>query len=433
MKKLNWLFAISVVLVLIACLAVSIFLPKEINEYENRYMEQYATFGASSFFSGEFQDQAELALGDQLPLAVTIKKMYNSSVSFVSTKILNKVLDVLYANNPSKDVTEDDTGLEKEDPIYADLDRGIYRGVRRDVKNDPSSMYISFSSGMRLYKNHLMYGFTQLDWVKNELDLWLNSANTLISEYPNIKFYSYYIEKENEVDFVAGERSGLFDYLYGKIDLAPEDKRGFFIDNFEDYDSWFYRTDHHWSAYGSYRGYTQVLDMILPDEIPLESNACIELGSLSGSKAKEQETQNYTETISVLDMDFSPVEVYINGSSAKSYGEQERYIREVKDGTLEATKFTYGSVYGWDNGETILSNGAKDTGNILILGESFDNALLLPLAQHFSKIYSIDLRNYKTQVGKDFDFDSYVKEHNIERVLFIGNVDYFILEAFRLR
>ena len=69
---------------------------------------------------------------------------------------------------------------------------------------------------------------------------------------------------------------------------------------------------------------------------------------------------------------------------------------------------------------------------LLVIGESFDNALLKLLASEFENLYSIDLRNYETDVGKPFDLASYAAEHEIDSVLLIGNLDFWKMDEFLL-
>ena len=69
-------------------------------------------------------------------------------------------------------------------------------------------------------------------------------------------------------------------------------------------------------------------------------------------------------------------------------------------------------------------------GGLLVIGESFDNALLKLLASEYENLYSIDLRNYETDLGHPFDLASYTAEHDIDSVLLIGNLDYWKLEEF---
>ena len=67
-----------------------------------------------------------------------------------------------------------------------------------------------------------------------------------------------------------------------------------------------------------------------------------------------------------------------------------------------------------------------------MVGESFDNAVLKLLASHYDTLYSIDLRYYEHSMGKAFDFGAYTREHGIDQVLLMGNIDFFIQDTFDL-
>ena len=128
--------------------------------------------------------------------------------------------------------------------------------------------------------------------------------------------------------------------------------------------------------------------------------------------------------MSIYLFDYPPMTITVNGQQA-DYGQQDKLVNG------ELTQVSYGAVYGGDDGEVVFDTG-KDGDNILIIGESYDNAVLKLLAGHFSKTYSIDLRNYEAAFGKKFDFDEYVSQHDITKVLLIGNVDYYVADEFMI-
>ena len=93
---------------------------------------------------------------------------------------------------------------------------------------------------------------------------------------------------------------------------------------------------------------------------------------------------------------------------------------------------SYGGYYGFDCGEAAFHTGHAGAGNILVLGESFDNAIVALLATHFENLYSVDLRAYEEDMGEPFRFSEYVEAHDIDTVLFIGNIDYYLLPSFNV-
>ena len=126
--------------------------------------------------------------------------------------------------------------------------------------------------------------------------------------------------------------------------------------------------------------------------------------------------------------DYVPMNIIINGEK-REYGDQEKCLKN-KDIGLECD-LRYGWFYGSDEGEIIFDTERKNRPNILIFGDSFDNAILKLLAGHYNKTYSIDLRHYEKKMGKPFSIDEYMKMHKIDKVLFIGNHGFFVQKEFR--
>lgn len=135
--------------------------------------------------------------------------------------------------------------------------------------------------------------------------------------------------------------------------------------------------------------------------------------------------EEFKEKFCAYEFDFPNYDIYINGKKS-DYGNQKYHINNPKEDV------SYGSFYGYDDGEIIFDNHDDSKDNILIVGESYDNALLKLLASHFNKTYSIDLRNYERENNKKFNYLEYLNDNNIDKVLLIGNKDYFTMSEFNL-
>ncbi len=148
-------------------------------------------------------------------------------------------------------------------------------------------------------------------------------------------------------------------------------------------------------------------------------------GGMSGSKALlSGAVGEFKEDFYAYRYNYPPMVININGKTAPDYGDQ--------DGVFADGEISYSRFYGGDDGEICFHTGNTGKGNLLIIGESYDNALLKLLAAEYENTYSIDLRNYETDIGKRFDFSSYTVQHDIETVLLIGNLDFWKLEDFLL-
>ena len=149
-----------------------------------------------------------------------------------------------------------------------------------------------------------------------------------------------------------------------------------------------------------------------------------------GSKtAFAKNTELWTDHAFGYTYDVPSMNITENGYTIEDYGHQNlpgsAFISEDEP-------VSYASIYGQDSGEIIFDTGKTDKKNILIIGESYDNAILKLIASHYNKTISIDLRSYDYMMNQTFDFSSYLTKYDIDTVLLIGNVDYFLNTKFNV-
>lgn len=106
------------------------------------------------------------------------------------------------------------------------------------------------------------------------------------------------------------------------------------------------------------------------------------------------------------------------------YGHSEDFINGTE--SLEQGINYYGDYYGLDDGIIKFTNDDNPDGkNILIISNSYSNAVNKMIASDFHNTYVIDLRNYKNELGEEFYIDDFLKENKIDKVLYIGNYYFF--------
>ena len=383
-KIVDFAVVFVILAVVFGGLVKAVFLPSDINTYENRKSYKLAFPTVETFLDGSFQSNTENALSDQVAYAKRMKQAYND--------IISKYLDA--AVTPfSKTVT--DSYIRLGNHFLYDEDNLLY------------AMYDKESSNAA---------------VKTKSD----KLNTLFEKYPELEFFAYYIEKDTDIDFSTGDTLGVSDTLVNNLLLPSANKAVYEINDFTTFDKYFYKTDHHWNADGSYEAYLQLMSLLGIDEEPVaKGEKQLIADKFSGSKTQSQETARFNEPFYAYHIDYPQMSISCNGTPCFDYGAQQAFF----DG-VATEPISYGAFYGGDMGETIFDSGRTDKENILIIGESYDNALLKLVASHYNRTYSIDLRNYETFMGKKFDFASYVADNSIDKVLFIGNVDFYISDVF---
>ena len=385
-KLLNTIFVLGLLICLCACTLRTFFMPKEINVYENRYANKVQPFTVKTFASGAFQEGVEKALSDQIPNALTLQKFYNDMHSEYTVSMMRKLL------------------------------------------SNYDDRYFNILGGLVFGGDQLTYYTRPLEDEKIYLEAKARNYNALFKKYPDIEFYSYYIEKDTDIYFDTGVKTGVSQYIMNLLDLPPRNKGIFSIDDYQTFRSFFYRTDHHWNYKGSYYAYQDVLKLLGCSDDPIEPERTVLVhDSFSGSKASGMNSDLFREPFYVYQFSFPHLTYRINNKPEDDYGYQQWYIENSSE------EISYGSFYGWDYGEVIIESDHDDRENILVLGDSYDNAILKLLATHFHKIYSVDLRNYEHFLGHPFHFDEYVKQHKIDKVLLIGNIDFYDMSEFEVK
>lgn len=385
-RLVNGIFVGGILLVLVLGLGKTLFFPKDINFYENRYAEKVAPFSLSGWLDGSFQTQMDAALSDQVNLAQTYKKIYNR-LSF----------------------------------------RALWSALK-PLADSMGRRYVHFQGHMLYGTDTLVYGTSHLPWIQGALDARIEHYNKVFTAYPDTEFYVYYIEKDTDINFETGEKAGVYEYLRDGLELPQDRMARFRTDSFADFSKYFYATDHHWNLDGSYKAYGELLELLGVDEPALEPLEQIEVGTFSGSKGKGAGLEDFTEPFRAYRFAYPPMKISVLGESVNDYGNQEAFF----NGTAWGINLDYGNFYGGDAPELCFSTDREERDNLLVIGESFDNAVLKLLASHFNNTYSIDLRYYEHFAGKPFAFSAYLAEHGISKVLLIGNVDYFRLPEFEL-
>lgn len=381
-KSLNYIFIIFFALIIVCGGVYALVQRKQINYYENRVAYKINEFTFDSFIDKTFQDSIEKSLTDQIPLSITLKKEYN-----------------YYSNLLSINLTKFFIG------------------------DKCNNRYTYLSKAMKTYgcENYITYDMTNYSNVKEVLDNRIENINKVIKS-SKIPVYVYFIESDSTINFETNEKSEISKVL--RENIQTENFVVYEINNFDEYKKYFYKTDHHWNYKGSYKAYEDLVEILnLDSKIKTKSISCSSK-RFSGSKAG---TMGINEIVSepfcVYDFNFKVHRTYINKQEYQKYG-----VNHIDD--LETV--TYGYYYGDDYAEIILDFNNLEKENILVIGESFDNALLNLLGTHYNKLYSIDLRHYENTFNQKFDYNKYIKDNKIDKVLFIGSMWFYVQDAFNL-
>ena len=60
-----------------------------------------------------------------------------------------------------------------------------------------------------------------------------------------------------------------------------------------------------------------------------------------------------------------------------------------------------------------------------MIADSYSNPINLLLAHHYHRTCIIDLRYYEQDLGHPFDVNEYIREHDIDTLLMLGDIVLF--------
>ena len=177
----------------------------------------------------------------------------------------------------------------------------------------------------------------------------------------------------------------------------------------------FYRTDHHWTTAGAYAGYCVYMQG--KGELPLPSSAFRREAASDAFYGTVYSKANlYTirpDTLEIWEpLEANPCTVVWNGGSLD--GLYDRSYLEVKD--------KYSVFLGGNHPLTRVSTSVGNGKTLLLVKDSYANAMVPFLAQHYETILLADLRYYKESLRP------LLADGQVDDLLVIYNVEGFAAE-----
>ncbi|MBQ3409062.1 MAG: hypothetical protein IJH12_07675 [Clostridia bacterium] len=372
------IFAVSIsIILLLVPISILIRKDKDISLTENR-----ALFKKSDIELTALNEGINQWLEDQFIGGDTLKKMYN--------RCKNKTINVSMKL------------IEKSNLInLIPMGKGIYRLANTD---------------------YMVYKLAEFDEFKDTYGEIIDSINHVYNQNSSVDFYVYNIVTD---DIVIGREK--YDELFRKrLDKNIKFMSSTKINTYDDYKKSFYKTDHHWDKDGQYDGYVDIMHLLGQEDIE-EKPRLLKFDNLKfwGSKARAiGDTEIYDE-FEAYDYSYPEMSVQINFQEVPDYGDEENFasgniIRDVEFENYYAD--FYGSDYGIVN---FCVSDNEECENILVLSNSYSNAINKLIASKFYNTYIVDMRYYESQLNESFNINEFIKNNDITKVLVIGNHMYY--------
>ena len=215
------------------------------------------------------------------------------------------------------------------------------------------------------------------------------------------KFADIEDSQKEEIDKIYSELDSEINTVdvYTKLKNASEN---------EDY--LYFKTDHHWTPDGAYFGYEAVMDKMGISPMPRNSFERKELGQFYGSlylKAKDDLNVNQP-----MDTCFYYDTERPNGFRMKMRAEDGVTVYNEGTSVFRTDKCSYGVFMGGDNPLVEIKNPGKPDGkSVVMIKDSYANALIPFLANDFDTLTAIDPRSFEGNIMdeiKNYDADAFI-------------------------
>lgn len=179
----------------------------------------------------------------------------------------------------------------------------------------------------------------------------------------------------------------------------------------------YFRTDHHWTALGAYYAYVQFCTAkgITPHNLSDYEVSQFPgfLGSFYNDGGKPDTMKNDPDTVNA----YHPV----SATASMKYGDNENSTltggQVIFDESTASASLKYGTFIMGDNPFTVIENPEVSNGeSCIVVKESFGNAFVPFLVDHYQTVYVVDYRYYSgsiTQLARD---------KSVKDVLFVNNL-----------
>ena len=179
----------------------------------------------------------------------------------------------------------------------------------------------------------------------------------------------------------------------------------------------YFRTDHHWTALGAYYAYVQFCTAkgITPHNLSDYEVSQFPgfLGSFYNDGGKPDAMKNDPDTVNA----YHPV----SATASMKYGDNENSTltggQVIFDESTASASLKYGTFIMGDNPFTVIENPEVSNGeSCIVVKESFGNAFVPFLVDHYQAVYVVDYRYYSGSVTQ------LAKDKGVKDVLFVNNL-----------
>ncbi len=364
---------------------------------ENRSLAQLPTFSFASLADGSYTAAIDEYLKDQFPFRGAFISAADKANAVLALSG-GEVEMVMGVGNTDMGVGETlgdvpEIAEEPEEEPVEEKPAAAEIQLADEADYNRNGIIISGDRAMELFGSS--YGM---------LEQYASIVNSFKNELPDVNVYSLFVPTSVEfyspLKYHQNERSQkaaieTLDSLFMN-EVIPVDAYTYLAANADKYI--YFRTDHHWTARGAYQGYYAFCKAAGLEAVPEENFEVTQAeGSFLGTLyryTKKQVLHDNPDYVEIL----NPPEVEsctAYTSADMTYPYEASVIADTSDSTNK-----YLSFLGGDHPLMRIVTNNKNGRRVLILKDSFGNAFVPFLINHYEEIYVIDPRSASASISE---------------------------------
>lgn len=257
-------------------------------------------------------------------------------------------------------------------------------------------------------------GNAQADYYARTLNDWKQALGPGVTQYSLIvPTHIEFALPEKYKDISAPQKPNI-DYIYSKLDpsIRAVDAYSKLEEHRDEY--LYFRTDHHWTGLGAYYGYTAFCEKAGLTPAPLDSmekrSITDFIGSMYAQANQDPELLKRPDHVDYwLPKTTYEVAQYYRGSPFTAHP-GKLFVETA------ASPNCYSVFLGGDYPLTKIATGLRNGRKIAVVKESFGNAFIPFLVDHYEEIYVVDQRYYQ------LNLPALMQQNGIGEILFINNI-----------
>ncbi|MBQ4283416.1 MAG: hypothetical protein IJB96_05750 [Lachnospira sp.] len=404
---------------LLTGMVISFMMPlrPRVSESENRVLAAFPQFKVESFMDGTYFGEIDRWYSDTFPFRDGLLACNDKFTSLYGIRD-SVVHGEIVAGDDIPDVDLDDImnpGTDKGEDVYEDSDYAD-DDIVTDTTEDKGETFGSI----------LVYGDSAYEYYvysQKNADTYVNVVNNLAAKLTGkASFHNVIIPVSMDITLPDSIRSGITTsdqrkailYMYSKMGSAVN--KTFIFDMLKSHNSEYiyFRTDHHWTSLAAYYTYCMMAPQLGITPNTLNSYEKKEFTGFQGSfykSTKEQVLINNPDTVTAY--------VPVSTNSMKYCNEKGQMVdyKIVSDVSGFQSYNKYSTFIAGDNSYSeIVNPKLNDGSSCLVIKESFGNALVPFLVDHYQYVYVVDYRHF------DGTILELVDKKNIKNVIMINNI-----------